>query len=457
MDELNIFRTQNIDKFSANIKDSQKHLGTLDLTLMSIGSVIGTGVMVLTGIVAAKEAGPAVAISFALSAIAAAFIVLCYAELSASIQSSGGSYTFAYLTFGEVIAFIVGMCVVIAYILSAATVASGWGSYLLSLLDVINIHIPKSFTNIPSQGGIINLPAILAILFITFVISGGTGSSKIVDNIMVLIKIGVILLFLIVGSRHMSASNWVPFEPYKMSGVMTGAASVFFAYCGFDATASAAPYVKNPKKALPIGLLTSLFVCAIIYIGVSLVLTGITSYINLDVPDALSYTLKLAKRPETAFIVSLGTVIGILAVIYAGNFATSQILLKISEDGLLPKIFSKKNKKGSPIISLWTVDIISSILAGFFNLKDLANFASIAFLLVYSIVSLSVIVFRKKYPNIKRSFKTPLVPFIPLLGAICCIILMINLTKITWVIFGIILVCILIVYFLYGKNHSELR
>lgn len=454
---MNIFRTQNIDKFSANIKDSQKHLGTLDLTLMSIGSVIGTGVMVLTGIVAAKEAGPAVTISFALGAIAAALIVLCYAELSASIQSSGGSYTFTYVTFGEIIAFVVGMCVVIGYILSTATVASGWGSYLLSLLDVVNIHLPNSLINIPSQGGIVNLPAILAILFITFVISGGTGSSKIVDNIMVIIKIGVILLFLIVGSRHMSASNWVPFAPYKASGVMTGAASVFFAYCGFDATASAAPYVKNPKRALPIGLLTSLFICAIIYIGVSLVLTGITSYTNLNVPDALSYTLKVAGRPEIAFIVSLGTVIGILAVIYAGGFATSQILLKISEDGLLPKIFSKKNKKGVPSISLWSIGIVSSILAGFFNLKDLANFASIAFLVVYGIVSLSIIVFRKKYPNIKRSFKTPLVPFVPILGALCCVILMINLTMITWVIFGIILVCILIIYFAYGKNHSELR
>lgn len=451
---MSIFRTQKIEKVSQSVKDSEKNLSTLDLTLMSVGSVIGTGVMVLTGIVAAKEAGPAVTISFVIGAIAAALIVLCYAELSASIQSSGGSYTFTYVTLGEFIAYIVGMSVVIGYILSTATVASGWGSYLLSLLDVVNIHLPKAITTIPAKGGIVNLPAIFAIILITFVISGGTKSSKKVNDAMVIVKLFVIALFLVVGSMHMNTSNWIPFTPYGTSGVMTGAASVFFAYCGFDATASAAPYVKNPKKALPIGLLTSLFICALVYMGVSLVLTGITPYSNLNVPDALSYTLKIAGKPMVAFVVSLGTIIGILAVIFAGNFATSQILSTMSRDGLVPKVFSKKDKNDVPFVSLWVIGIISSILAGFFNLKDLANFASIALLLVYGFVCFSIIIFRKKYPNIKRSFKTPFVPILPLLGSLCCLFLMLNLKKTTWIIFLIILGFMIIGYFGYGKKNS---
>lgn len=453
---MNIFRTQKIDDVSQKVTEDQKNLGTLDLTLMSIGSVIGTGVMVLTGIVAAKDSGPAVSISFAIGAIVAALIVLCYAELSASIQSSGGSYTFTYVTLGEVLAYVVGMCVVVAYILSTATVASGWGSYLLSLLDIINIHIPSELTKIPADGGIINIPAILAILLITLVLSRGTKESKKVNNTMVLVKVGVIAIFIAVGAFHMKTSNWIPFTPYGTTGVMTGAASVFFAYCGFDATASAAPYVKNPKKALPIGLLVSLLVCALVYVAVSLVLTGITSYKNLNVGDALSYGLKVAGDYKVAFIVSLGSVIGILAVIFAGNFATSEIFSTMSKDGLIPKFFDKKDKNGVPYISLWSICIVEVILAGFCNLKTLADFASIAFLLVYVMVCSSIIIFRKKYPKIERSFKTPLVPFIPALGVVCCIILMINLSKITWILFSIILILILISYFSYGVRHSKI-
>ena len=452
---MSIFRTQRIEDVSQKITEDKKNLDTLDLTLMSIGSVIGTGVMVLTGIVAAKESGPAVSISFIIGAIVAAIIVLCYAELSASIQSPGGSYTFTYVTLGEIVAYIVGMCVVIAYILSTATVASGWGSYLLSLFDIFNIHFPKALTAIPADGGIINIPAILAILLITLVLSGGTKESKKVNNTMVIIKISVIAIFLVVGAFHMHASNLTPFTPYGTTGIMTGAASVFFAYCGFDATASAAPYVKNPRKALPIGLLVSLLVCALVYVAVSLVLTGITSYKNLNVGDALSYALKVSGEPKVAFIVSLGTVIGILAVIFAGNFATSQIFSTMSEDGLIPKFFDKRDKKDVPYISLWSICLVEVVLAGFFNLKTLADFASIAFLLVYTMVCISIIVFRKKYPNIERSFKTPLVPFLPILGVLCCIVLMFNLSKITWIVFAIVLACILISYFIYGIKYSK--
>lgn len=451
---MSIFRTQSIESVSKHVSSSEKNLGTLDLTLMSIGSVIGTGVMVLTGVVAATEAGPGVMLSFLIGGIAAAIIVLCYAELCSAIPSSGGSYTFIYTTLGEIVAYIGGLCIVIGYILATATVASGWSGYLVSFLSAFGIHIPKVLTTIPTAGGIVNLPAIFSILAITFVISRGTKDSKNVNNAMVLIKIGVIALFVVVGVFNVHTKNWSPFLPYGTTGVMTGAASVFFAYCGFDATASAAPYVKDPKKALPIGLLVSLGVCTVIYIAVSAVLTGITSYTHLNVSDALSYALNVAGDHTIALIVSLGSVIGILAVIFASNFATSQIISTMSSDGLLPKMFQKKDKNDVPYISLWIVGIIGAILAGFVNLSDLANFASIALLLVYGLVSFSIIIFRKKFPDVQRGFKTPLVPLVPILGAGCCIFLMTNLTLSTWIIFAVILALILISYFLYGKTHS---
>lgn len=379
---MEIFKKQSLKRILSEANENKERtLSAFDLTLMSVGSVIGTGVMVLTGIVAAKQSGPATSIAFIGGGIAAAIIVLCYAEFSSSIPSAGGSYSFTYVSLGEIIAYISGLCIVIGYTLSTATVASGWGSYLLSLLDILGIKLPKTFTAIPSEGGIVNLPAMISILFIVFVISLGTKESKKVNDIMVFIKIAVIALFIGVGAFHVNTSNWHPFAPFGVKGIVTGTASLFFAYCGFDATASAAEEVKNPQKSLPLGLISSLVICTIIYIAVSLVLTGVTSYTNLNVGDALSYALKLVGQSGVAFVVSLGTVIGILAVIFAGNFTTSHILLAMSRDGLLPKFFSKVDKKDVPYTALWTVGIIGALLAGFFNLGQLANFANIAFLL----------------------------------------------------------------------------
>ncbi|HAT4319665.1 TPA: amino acid permease [Clostridium perfringens] len=451
---MEIFKKQSLKRILSEANENKERtLSALDLTLMSVGSVIGTGVMVLTGIVAAKQSGPATSIAF-IGGIAAAIIVLCYAEFSSSIPSAGGSYSFTYVSLGEIIAYISGLCIVIGYTLSTATVASGWGSYLLSLLDILGIKLPKTFTAIPSEGGIVNLPAMISILFIVFVISLGTKESKKVNDIMVFIKIAVIALFIGVGAFHVNTSNWHPFAPFGVKGIVTGTASLFFAYCGFDATASAAEEVKNPQKSLPLGLISSLVICTIIYIAVSLVLTGVTSYTNLNVGDALSYALKLVGQRGVAFVVSLGTVIGILAVIFAGNFTTSHILLAMSRDGLLPKFFSKVDKKDVPYTALWTVGIIGALLAGFFNLGQLANFANIAFLLTYTLVCISLIAFRKKYPHVKRGFKTPLVPFIPLLGAFSCLFLMGNLSEETWKIFIVVLALLIISYLVYGRKHS---
>ena len=452
---MNIFRKQSLKRILSEANENKERtLSTLDLTLMSVGSVIGTGVMVLTGIVASKQSGPATSIAFIGGGISAAIIVLCYAEFSSSIPSAGGSYSFTYVSLGEIIAYISGLCIVLGYTLSTATVASGWGSYLLSLLEILGINLPKTYTAIPSEGGIINLPAMISILFITFIISLGTKESKKVNDIMVFIKIAVITLFIGVGIFHVNAENWHPFAPFGVKGIITGTASLFFAYCGFDATASAAEEVKNPQKSLPLGLISSLIICTLIYIAVSLVLTGMTSYTNLDVGDALSYALKAVGQRGVSFVVSLGTVIGILAVIFAGNFTTSHILLAMSRDGLLPKVFSKIDKKEVPYVALWTVGIIGALLAGFFNLGQLANFANMAFLLTYTLVCISLIAFRKKYPKIKRGFKTPLVPFIPILGALSCLFLMTNLSKSTWEIFILVLALLIISYLIYGRKHS---
>ncbi|MPQ44809.1 amino acid permease [Clostridium tarantellae] len=454
---MNIFRAQNLNSLLERTKESKKRiLGVWDLILMSIGAVIGTGVMVLTGVVAAKDAGPSVCISFIGAGITCMLVVLCYAELASSVPSAGGSYSFAYISLGEIFGYIVGLCVVIGYILCIATVASGWSAYFTELLNLMGLHIPDLFTKLPSEGGITDVPAILSVLAVTFVLSRGTSESKKVNDIMVIVKLLVILVFIIVGAFFINTENWHPFMPYGVNGVWVGTASVFFAYTGFDATASAAEEVKNPEKALPIGLIVSLAVCTIIYVIVSLVLTGMVHYLNLNVGDALSYALNTVHMTWAGSVVSVGAIVGILAVMFANQYAGSRVLNTMSRDKLIPKIFSKKNKKSVPMFSLSGIAIIAVLLAGFIDLSSLANIANACFLIIYLLVSLSVIGLRLRYPINKGKFKTPFFPLIPILASASCIFLMVYISGIIWMYFSIILILIVVSYFLYGYKNSLL-
>lgn len=456
---MNLFRKQNVHNVVSKSKNNNKMrtLGTLDLTLMSIGAVIGTGVLVLPGVVAATTAGPGEVLSFIIAGIASIFIVLCYSEFSSSVPSAGGSYTYVYVALGEICAYVVGMAVMFGYVLALGIVSSGWASYLNGFLQVFNITLPNAISKIPSQGGIVNLPAILVTLFIIFILSRGGEESNTFNNIVVIAKVIVIILFIVVGIFYIKPENWAPFLPMGMAGVVSGASTLFLAYSGFDITASAAEETKNPQKTLPKALILSIVICIIIYCLVSFVLTGMVSYKELDQGDALAYALiKVGQNVVSGFL-SVGAILGILAIIFAVGFGTSRMFANISKDKLIPKVFSSENKKGIPTVALWTIGIIGALLGGFVNLNSLANASSIALLFVYLMVALSVLVFRKTNPNFKREFKVPFGPVIPVIAIICCLFLMVNFYLITWIYFGIFLLVVIIFYFIYSNKNSKLN
>ena len=417
---MNIFRKQNVnDVISDSNKSNKKRtLKTLDLTLMSIGAVIGTGVLVLPGVVAATLAGPGEILSFIIAGIASIFVVLCYSEFASSIPSSGGSYTYVYVSLGEIFGYIVGVSVIFGYVLALGLVSNGWSDYLNSFLEIFNISLPIAISKIPSNGGIINLPAVLITLFIMYILSLGGNESKLFNNIIVILKVLVIVIFVLVGVFYIDIDNLTPFFPMGITGVISGASVLFLAYTGFDVTASAAEETVNPQKTLPRALILSIIACAIIYCIVSFVLTGMVPYKDLNQGDALAYALVQVGHHFASSILSIGAILGILAIIFAIGFGNSRILSALSSDGLIPKVFSKQNKHAVPNVSLWTIGIIGAILSGFVQLDSLANASTLALLFVYLMVSLSVIVFRKTNPDFKRGFRTPFVPLIPILAII---------------------------------------
>ncbi|MFL0269950.1 amino acid permease [Candidatus Clostridium radicumherbarum] len=453
-----IFRKKDVASILESKNTAEKTLGAFDVTLMSIGATIGTGVMVLTGLVASRDAGPAVVFSFIGSAIVCILVALCYAEFASSIPSSGSAYAYIYTSLGEIVAHLVGWSLIIGYTLSTATVAGGWAAYFNGLLKSIGIILPYKLTNIPSNGGLINLPAVLVVLLVTFLLSKGTKESKKINNLMVIIKLAIIFLFLVVGVFHINAQNWHPFMPFGIKGVFAGAASVFFAFTGFDAVSTSAEEVKNPQKNLPRGIVSSLITCTLIYIVVCLVLTGLTSYTKLNVADAMSFALSSVNQGWAASIISVGAVIGIIAVMLAYSYGASRILFSVSRDGLLPKAFSKVNKNTNvPTLSTLVVGIAGALMTGLVDLKQLADLANIILIGTFMLVALSVIVFRKSHPHIKRGFTVPLVPVLPMFAVLCCLFLMYNLSLMTWVYFAAWLSVGTIIYFTYSRKHSNLN
>lgn len=454
------FRKKDVNSILDSNRNSstERTLGAFDVTLMSIGATIGTGVMVLTGVVAARDAGPAVVLSFIGSAIACILVALCYAEFASSIPTSGSAYAYIYASLGEFIAHLVGWSLFIGYTVCTATVAGGWSAYFNSLLKEFGINLPSMFINIPSQGGLFNASAVIVVLFITLLLSRGTKESKKVNNVMVFVKLGVIVLFVAVGAFFIKPANWHPFMPFGFKGVFAGAASVFLAYAGFDAVSTSAEEVKNPQKNLPIGIIASMIGCTIIYIIVCLVLTGVAHYTQLNVGDAMAYALSSVGQGWAASILSVGAVVGILAVILAYVYGSSRILFSMSRDGLLPKACSNVNKKTNvPVLSTWLVGCLAALLAGVIDLKQLADLANMVLLGTFSLVALSVIVLRKTHPNLERGFKVPLVPVVPLMAIACCLFLMFSLSKTTWLYFGVWNLLGVVVYFVYSRKHSSLQ
>jgi APA family basic amino acid/polyamine antiporter len=460
---MNLFKTKPIETL---LKDTSKKgtglkkvLGPLDLTFLGIGGIIGTGIFVLTGVTAAEHAGPALIISFILAGIACVFAGLCYAEFASSVPVSGSAYTYSYAALGEIFAWIIGWDLILEYGLAASAVAAGWSGYFQGLLSGFGIHLPTFLTSAwnPHKGTYIDLPAILIVLFITFLLSRGVKESARLNNIIVIIKLMVVLLFIAVGIWFVKPANWSPFMPFGFQGVATGAATVFFAYIGFDAVSTAAEEVRRPQRDLPIGMIASLLICTALYIIVSGILTGMVPYHMLDVKNPVAFAMQFVHQDWVAGFISLGAISGITTVLLVMMYGQTRIFFAMSRDGLLPKSFSSVHPKfQTPYGSTWFTGILASIIGGLVPLDVLADLVSIGTLAAFFLVSIGIIVLRKTRPDMPRAFRVPFVPVVPILSALSCLYLMVQLRAITWKAFLIWFAIGLVVYFSYGRTHSNL-
>ncbi|WP_334072265.1 MULTISPECIES: amino acid permease [Paenibacillus] len=461
---MSFFRRKSItsmlqEKEAAGTGGLRKELGAFDLTMLGVGCVVGTGIFVLTGVAAAKHAGPGLVLSFLLAGIVCAFCALCYAEFASMVPVSGSAYTYSYATFGEIIAWVLGWDLILEYGFAASMVASGWSGYFQGLLAGFGMEIPRALSSAfnPGAGTYVDLPAVIIVLLLTYIVSRGAKESTRLNSIMVILKVAVILLFIVIGAFFVKPSNWTPFMPFGFGGVVTGAATAFLAYIGFDVVATAAEEVRNPQKDLPKGIIWSLVVCSLLYIAVTAVLTGIVPYTLLDVKNPVAFALQFIHQNWVAGFISLGAIVGITTVLFVLLFGQTRLFFAIGRDGLLPEKLSRLNPKtGVPSVSTWATGIVVAVFAGMIPLNKLADLVSIGTLFAFVSVSIGVIILRKTRPDLNRSFKVPLVPWIPLLAAAACGYLLISLPGITWIAFLVWMALGLIVYFSYGRKHSHL-
>jgi len=465
------------EQADSNHNALKRHLTATNLTLLGVGCVIGAGIFVLTGTAAALHAGPAVALSFIISAFGCLLAGLCYAEFASMIPVSGSAYTYGYATIGEFVAWIIGWDLILEYLFGSATVAVGWSGYVTSFFADFGIVIPTAMCQSPfifdasgwhASGAIINFPAIFIVALMTTLLVIGIKESAKFNNIIVLIKVTVILLFIGFGISHINIANWTPFIPantgefghFGWSGVLTAAAVVFFAYVGFDAVSTTSQEAINPKRDVPRGILFSLLICTVLYIAVSLVLTGILNYkyLNVEAPIALAINSAGPSLIWLRPIIKIGAIAGLSSVVLVLLLGQSRVFFTMASDGLLWKSFAKTHSKfKTPHITTIVTGCFAAFFAGLFPIGLLGEMVSIGTLLAFVIVSVGIILLRKAEPNAIRGFKTPWVPFVPILGALVCFAKMAALPRDTWVrLIGWMLIGF-VIYFTYGRKHSHAR
>ncbi|AYJ43139.1 amino acid permease [Lactiplantibacillus pentosus] len=441
----------------------KKELKTFDLTMLGIGAIIGTGIFVLTG-TGALTAGPGLMISFVLAAIACLFASLCYAEFAAMVPESGSAYTYAYTTLGEIVAFVIGWDLMLEYLFAVSTVSAGWSGYFQSFLAGFGLKLPTALSaaagSVPGVTSYFNLPAFTIIILITILLSLGVKETKRVNNIMVVIKLAVVLLFIFTAVRFVKPANWHPLLPFGFKGVFGAASSVFFAFIGFDAISSSVEETLEPSKTLPRSMLLSLGICTVLYVAVSAIMTGVVPFETFAkyIDHPISAVLIYSGQNWMAGIIDLGAILGMTTVMLVCLYGQTRISFSMSHDGLLPHVFSDISAKtGAPLKSTVLFGTIAAIMGGFIPLADLAELVNIGTLTAFTLVSFSILRLRKTQPDLRRPFKTPWVPFVPIMSIICCIFLLINLKPVTWIRFVVWLAIGMVVYFSYSVKHSQLK
>ena len=481
---MSIFARKPMDALMSEASETGSHtlkrtLGAGGLIALGIGAIIGAGLFSITGMAAANHAGPAITISFIVAAFGCLFAGLCYAEFASMIPVAGSAYTYSYATMGEFIAWIIGWDLVLEYAVGAATVGISWSRYLVKFLEGFDVYLPHSLTVGPWDGGIINLPAVGIIILMSLLLIKGTKESATVNAIIVTIKVAVVLVFIILGWKYIKDSNYTPYIPdntgnfgdFGFSGIIRAAAIVFFAYIGFDAVSTAAQETKNPKRNMPIGILGSLLICTILYILFAHVMTGVTSYTTFAGKDGIAPVAVAIDHMGTANAAGVVTpdfpwlnraiivaiLFGYSSVILVMLMGQSRVFFSMSKDGLIPKIFSVVNPKSqTPSKSNLLFMVFVSLFAAFVPARVVGEMTSIGTLFAFILVCIGIWVMRVKMPDLQRSFKTPLVPLVPILGIVVCLFMMVFLPADTWI---RLLVWMLIgydIYLVYGSKHSHL-
>jgi APA family basic amino acid/polyamine antiporter len=488
-EEENVARTFRVKSIEDSIRDTdepehrlKKNLSGLDLTVFGVGVIIGTGIFVLTGVVAQEQAGPAVAVSFVIAGIACGLAALCYAEFASTVPVAGSAYTFSYATFGEFVAWIIGWDLVLELALGAATVSVGWSGYLAQMLSDIGITLPSS---IAGEEARFNIPAIAIALAMTGVLVLGIKLSSRVTAVIVAIKVAIVLLIIAVGVFYLQAENYTPFVPpaqpapegasgwdaplvqtlfgfapgvFGWGGVIAGASIVFFAFIGFDIVATAAEETRDPERDMPRGILGSLIICTALYVAVSLVVVGMQDYSELNADAPLAGAFSAAGLPVFATIIALGALIGLTSVVMILMLGQSRVLFAMSRDRLLPPALATVHPKyGTPYRITIGTGLFVALLAGIFPLAELAELVNIGTLFAFVLVSIGVVVLRRTRPDLHRSFRVPFMPVLPIASVLACVWLMLNLPANTWVRFGVWMLLGIGIYFAYGYRRSRLR
>lgn len=481
-----VWRKKPMSAFEADMKKSElkRVLGKWSLTAIGVGAIIGGGIFVLTGTGAYYHAGPALALSFVIAGIACVFAALCYSEFAAILPVEGSAYAYAYGTIGEILAWIIGWGLVLEYAMGSMTVAVSWSGYFNKLLKMFHIHLPEWLTTDPASytgsGFSMNLPAFLIVILVVAILVRGTKGAAKANNFIVLLKVAAVLFVIIAGLFFINAANWSPFIPevksiasengfkeaYGIQGVISGAAAIFFAYVGFDAVSTQAGEAINPKKDVPFAIVASLLICTVLYILVSMVLTGMMNYQDFNpkgqYPDAIkapvAYAFEIAKQPWASYLITIAATVGLISVLMVMIMGQSRIFLGMAKDGLLPGVFSQiKKETGTPQRNLYILGGVIAVVAAFTPINKLADMTSFGTLFAFLMVCIAVWVLRVKQPNLPRTFKVPALPVIAVLGIAINIYLMWNLSldaqllSLSWLAIGIV------IYFLYSRRKSNLN